>query len=103
MIPATVAEELLARQHARQAEANAVLADLDVFGLLSSAGRPVQTGSSALGLMVARDIAVTTLCPRLDTGIVFDVCRRLAEHPRVRQLTFRNDTGRWNTAGRYPD
>ena len=96
-------EELLARQEERQAEAAAVLADLGVMVLLSRIGRPVQTGSAALGLMVARDIDVTTLCPSLDVAGSFDIGRTLAMHPRVQRVTFRNDTGRWNTDTRYPD
>ena len=96
-------DDLLARQDARQAEAAAVLADLDVMALLGQVGRPVQVGSSALGLMVARDIDVTTLCPSLDVAPVFDLGRALATHPRVRRVTFRNDTGAWNTSPDYPD
>src|SRR4029079_5148660 len=60
-------------------------------------------GSSALGLMVAHDIDITTLCRSLDPGPVFDFGRRLARHSRVRRLTFRKDTGRWNTHAVYPD
>jgi hypothetical protein len=95
--------ELFARQDALQAQAADVIADLDLFALLGTIGEPVQTGSSALGLMVARDIDVTTLCSSLEPTPVFDIGRRLAAHPRVRGLTFRNDTGRWNTDARYVD
>ena len=95
--------ELFERQDALQAQARAILADLDVFALLHDVGVATQVGSSALGLMVARDIDITTLCPSLDPGPVFDFGRRLARHPRVRRLTFRKDTGRWNTHPVYPD
>jgi hypothetical protein len=94
---------LLARQDGRQAAAVAVLADLGLMGLLRRVGRPVQTGSYALGLMVARDIDVTTLCPALHVAAVFDLGRTLATHPRVWRVTFRNDTGAWRTEGEYPD
>lgn len=95
--------ELFARQDALQAQAVDILADLDAFALLRSVGTATQTGSSALGLMVARDVDITTLCPSLDPTPLFDLGRRLAGHPRVRRLTFRNDTGHWNTESVYPD
>ena len=95
--------ELFERQDALQAEARAILADLDAFALLRDVGAATQVGSSALGLMVARDIDITTLCPTLDPGPVFDFGRQLAVHPRVRRLTFRKDTGRWNTSPGLPD
>src|SRR5258708_15881622 len=88
---------LLERQEALQAEAHAIIADLEVLALLGRLGTPTHTGSSALGLMVRRDIDVTTVCPTLDTAAVFDLGRSLATHPRVLRLTFRNDTGHWRT------
>ncbi len=96
-------ELLLAQQDALQAEASAVLADLDLFNLLARVGSPVQTGSSVLGLMVGRDIDVTSLCPVLEPLPIFDAARSLAAHPRVHRLNFRNDTGRWRTEPEYPD
>jgi hypothetical protein len=95
--------ELFERQDALQAQARAILADLDAFALLRDVGEATQVGSSALGLMVAHDIDITTLCPTLDPGPVFDFGRQLAVHPRVRRLTFRKDTGRWNTSPGLPD
>jgi hypothetical protein len=95
--------ELFARQDALQEQAAVVLADLDLFALLRTVGHPTHTGSSALGLMVARDIDVTTVCPSLDPTSIFDLGRSLATHPRVRRVTFRDDTGRWNSDPRYPD
>src|SRR6478736_1435195 len=95
--------DLFERQDVLQAQARAILADLDAFALLREVGEPTQVGSSALGLMVAHDIDITTLCPTLDPGPVFDFGRRLARHPGVRRLTFRKDTGRWNTHPVYPD
>jgi hypothetical protein len=74
-----------------------------VLRLLSDLGRPVRTGGAALGLMVARDIDITTLCPALDPFVIFDGVRALASHPRVRRLAFRNDTGRWKVDPAYPD
>ena len=77
--------ELFARQDALQVQAAKVLADLDLFALLRTVGHPTHTGSSALGLMVARDIDVTTVCPAIDPAPIFDLGRSLATHPRVRQ------------------
>jgi hypothetical protein len=97
------AAALLARQDALQAQAAAILSHLKLHNVLGAVGRPIQTGSAALGLMVARDIDVTTLCPSLDVPAVFDIGRVLADHTRVGRLSFRNDTGRWNTDPDYPD
>jgi hypothetical protein len=95
--------QLLARQASLQAEADSVLDDLDLMAILGRLGRPLRTGSSALGLMVVRDIDVTTLCPDLDPSDVFGLAAPLVTHPRVRKVGFRNDTGRWKTNPAYPD
>lgn len=96
-------DEILAAQDQLQVEAARVLADLRVLELIEPVGRPFRTGSSALGLMVARDIDVTTLCPTLETEPVFAIGRDLAAHPRIRSVNFRNDTGHWRTEPKYPD
>jgi hypothetical protein len=93
----------LEQQQALQDEAAAVLADLELLPLLEQVGRPVQVGSVALGLMVARDIDLTVLCPELDATAIFSVVAPLARHPRIRELRFRDDTGRWNVDPNYPD
>lgn len=95
--------QLTARQAALQAEAAGILADRDLVAIIGTLGTPIQTGSSALGLMVARDIDVTTICPALDVDRVFELGRALAQHPRVRRLAFRNDTGARNVDPDYPD
>ncbi|MDX6205545.1 MAG: hypothetical protein QOF39_1602 [Frankiales bacterium] len=94
---------LLLRQQALQREADEVVLDLGLDPLLGELGKPVRVGSSALGLMSWRDLDVTVVCPSLSTGRVLAVVPRLAAHPRVRELTFRNDTGVWNTDPAYPD
>ncbi|MEV7940071.1 hypothetical protein AB0O82_28545 [Kitasatospora sp. NPDC088264] len=100
-------DDLLQHQDERQAEAGAVSADLGLDELLGALGEPVRVGSSALGLMVRRDLDVTVVCPRLDTAAherVAALGTRLALHPRVRQVRLRNDTGTWNTdPAAYPD
>jgi hypothetical protein len=80
-----------------------VIADLGLFAMLGAAGHPVLTGSAALGVMVRRDIDVTSLCPALDVDAIFAIGRALAAHPRVHRLAFRNDTASWNTDPAYPD
>lgn len=94
---------VLEQQEALQEEAAAVLGDLGLMHVLERVGRPVQVGSVALGLMVARDIDLTVLCSSLDITAIFDALKPLAGHPRIRELRFRDDTGDWNTDPRYPD
>ena len=95
--------ELLARQDALQAAADDVVADLGLMRILEAIGQPIRTGSAALGLRVACDIDMTTLCPSLDATAIFTAATPLAGHPRVQRMLFRNDTGRWNTDAAYPD
>ena len=84
--------------------AAAVRADLDLERVLSALGEPHLVGSAALGLMVWPDLDMTVVCSQLDVGSVWDAAGVLADHSRVRQLTFRNDSGRWNTdPEQYPD
>lgn len=98
--------QLLRQQDELQAEADEVGKDLDLDESLGRLGDPVRVGSSALGLMVRRDLDVTVVCPRLDAGVheaVAGTGARLALHERVRQVRLRNDTGAWNTDPGYPD
>ncbi|MDQ2741037.1 MAG: hypothetical protein M3Z66_01870 [Chloroflexota bacterium] len=100
-------DELLHRQAALQSEANAVCGDLGLDQLLSFVGDPVRVGSSALGLMIRRDVDITVICLKLDRvtmEAVAGIGARLATHQRVWQVRFRDDTGRWNTdPDHYPD
>lgn len=93
------AAELLQRQDALQAEAEEVLADLDLPALLARAGRPVRVGSSVLGLMTWRDIDFNVLCRDLDADRAFETIRPLAAHPRIKQLCYSNNRGRFNATG----
>jgi hypothetical protein len=95
--------ELLARQGALQREAEEVVRDIMLMELAEPVGDPVLVGSAALGLMVWRDLDVTVVCPRLDVDAVVQVCSRLALHPRIREVLFRNETGVWNAHQAYPD
>ena len=94
------------QQDALQAEADAVCEALRLGELLGAVGDPVRVGSSALGLMVRRDVDITVVCPDLGRPVHEAVARigaELALHERVRQVRFRNDTGSWNTDPAYPD
>ena len=95
--------EVLASQDALLAEADGVVADLELMPILEGLGRPTRTGSSALGVMVARDIDITTVSPGLDPATNLAAAIPLVAHRNVQRLQFRNDTGRWNTEPRYPD
>ncbi|MBW8805241.1 MAG: hypothetical protein AUG49_01730 [Catenulispora sp. 13_1_20CM_3_70_7] len=103
----TVDADLFRRERRLQAEAEAVLDDLDLAAALEAVGDPIRTGSAALGVMVKPDIDVTTACPVLDLATfdaVTQLATRLTRHERVRQITFRNDTGAWNAEpDTYPD
>ncbi|MGI8880173.1 MAG: hypothetical protein ACR2KJ_06610, partial [Jatrophihabitans sp.] len=65
-------DELLRREQALRQEADAVVADLRLVQQLSELGDPVRTGSSALGLMVWRDIDLTVVCANTlgDGGVI---------------------------------
>ena len=96
-------DELLKRQAELQAEARAVEADLQVDELLGAIGQVNRVGSAALGLMVWRDIDLTVVCTKLVLEAVAAIGARLASHPRVHTLTFRNDSRQWRTNPDYPD
>ena len=97
------AAALLRRQDALQAEARAVVADLDLPNVLAHAGRPVRVGSSVLGLMVWRDIDYNVLCDAWSADRAFEAVRPLAAHPRVRKLRYSNETGPFNATGDFSD
>lgn len=101
-----ISDNLLATQDALQAEADEVTAALGLDKALAALGDPVRVGSSALRLMVRRDIDVTVICPRLDEATheaVWRIGADLIAQPRVRQVTMRDDTGHWNADPAYPD
>lgn len=100
--------ELLDAQAHLQPEADELVALLDLDQLLRKVGRPVRVGSSAMGLMVRRDIDITVTCDRLDSaaltafGSLGAHLMRLTEH--VGAVRFRNDAGPWNIEPeKYPD
>jgi len=55
-------------------------------------------------LMVWRDLDLTVVCARLMLEPVTAVGATLARHPRVKTVTFRNDSGQWIADPlKYPD
>ncbi|MFD8497199.1 hypothetical protein [Amycolatopsis sp. NPDC059657] len=101
-----LSDDLLARQDELQAEADEVTAALGLGEALAALGDPIRVGSSALQLMVRRDIDLTVVCPALDEPTheaVWRIGADLVAQPRVRQVTMRDDTGHWNVDPAYPD
>src|SRR5215213_1543087 len=93
------ARELLRRQDALQAQAAAVLADLDLIDLLSPHGQVTLVGSAATGLMVQSDIDICVVPAAWSTDAAFLAARPLASHPRVQKLQFWNETGTFTPEG----
>ncbi|MGG4092368.1 hypothetical protein [Paenibacillus lautus] len=95
--------KLLLQQKALQDEASEVADELRLYELLSQAGEPVRVGSSALGLMVWRDLDMTVICSRLNQQLIAQIASELMLHAGVWELKFINDTGVYNTDPAYPD
>ncbi|MFS8110695.1 hypothetical protein QD460_03085 [Rhizobium jaguaris] len=100
-------QDILKQQAALQAEADAIVDALDLDSILCITGNPVRVGSSALGVMVRRDIDITVICKKLDRAThaaIAQIARQLMLHPRAGAVRFRNDTGFWNKVpDEYPD
>jgi len=93
------AEALLRRQAALQAEARRVVAELDLFGVLRSAGEPQQIGSSVTGLMVWRDLDFNVVAPGCSVADAVVTLQPLLCHPRVTQVRYLNEGGAFNATG----
>ncbi len=98
--------DVLAEQDELQVASDAVVDALGLNQSLAVVGEPVRVGSSALGLLVKRDIDITVVCSSLGKAVheaVVSIGAELARHHRVERVLFRNDTGDWNTDANYPD
>jgi hypothetical protein len=100
--------DLLDSQRLLQEEADQVVELLQLDALLSHIGRPVRVGSSAMGLMVRRDIDITVICKELSAATLAAFVQAGAKlmlmDRNVISVRFRNDTGAWNTdPASYPD
>lgn len=101
-------DDLLVAQKQLQAEADAVVAALGLVEQLGEFGQPMRVGSSALGLMVRRDIDITVNCPKLDAATLAAFAqlgaRLMQRTDLVVGVRFRNDAGNWNAEPeKYPD
>jgi len=99
---------LLDAQSRLQSEANEVVRELGLNELLKEVGYPTRVGSSAMGLMVRRDIDITVACDSLDDATVSAFAgigaRLMRRRDCVRSVVFRNETRDWNKQPeRYPD
>lgn len=88
--------ELQEQQNRLQQEANNVLTKLRLPGRLSVVGRPIQVGSSALGLMTRRDLNINVICAELDLKKVAKICADLIGLEGIRELRFTNGTDTFN-------
>lgn len=98
----------LRSQQQLQAEADELVRELQLDELLGVLGRPIRVGSSAMGLMVRRDIDITVVCPKLDARTLEafgDIAAGLMQKASiVGSVRFRNDCGDWNSdPAKYPD
>ncbi|MFJ6325519.1 MULTISPECIES: hypothetical protein [unclassified Rhizobium] len=100
--------DLLEIQRELQAQADQVVRMLQLNERLSALGQPVRVGSSAMGLMVRRDIDITVICDKLDADALdaftaLGTCfMRMTE--QVVAVRFRNDCRQWNREPeKYPD
>jgi hypothetical protein len=92
-LEARAAVELLGRQEALQAEAQQLIVHLDLFTILSHAGKPEQIGSSVSGLMVWRDIDFNVLCSHRSLPRVIKTMQPLLTNPQVTKLHYTNESG----------
>jgi hypothetical protein len=91
-LDASEAVRLLRRQEALQAEAYQLIGQLDLFTMLSHAGKPEQIGSSVSGLMVWRDLDFNVLCSLRDLQIIFKTMQPLLTNPQVTKLHYSNES-----------
>jgi hypothetical protein len=94
-------------QNLLQQEADDLVELLGLLPILERIGRPVRVGSSAMGLMVRRDIDITVICRTLDDAArnaIVGLSARLMTTDHVGGVRFRNDSGGWNAdPSAYPD
>ena len=88
-------EQLLQRQRQLQNEAQRVLKELNLVELLNQAGVLRQVGSSALGLMVWRDIDLAVSSPGLSIARAFEIMQPLLTHPCVKHVRYFHQSDRF--------
>ncbi len=100
--------DLIDSQKQLQKEAATIVELLGLEAMLTGIGRPLRVGSSAMGLMVQRDIDITVVCDSLDGSTLrafAEIGARLMPMDKyVTGVRLRNDTGVWNVdPASYPD
>lgn len=100
--------DLFEAQLRLQGEADEVVRALRLDEILSRVGRPVRVGSSAMGLMVRRDIDITVICPKIDMRAFEEFTAigalLMRSSDLIAEVRFRNDSGTWNREpDKYPD
>ncbi|MBS1181944.1 MAG: hypothetical protein H6Q99_1824 [Proteobacteria bacterium] len=87
-----------------QLDADEVIRVLNLNERLGKVGQPIRVGSSAMGLMVRRDIDITVVCAALDKNTLADFAEigasLMQRTDYVTAVRFRNDTGQWNAEPR---
>jgi hypothetical protein len=98
------ADDLIVRQANLQAEAAAVLEDLDLAGMLAGTGPILPTGSYVSGLMCWRDLDVMALVgPAFTPRDVLDLLARILDRPGVTGFDYRDERGHRAPAGASRD
>lgn len=100
--------DLLTEQLELQRQADLFVEELGLMPMLAELGDPVRVGSSAMGLMVRRDIDITIICETLDDQTFERFAavgaRLMVRRDRILSVRFRNDAGTWNAdPASYPD
>jgi hypothetical protein len=97
------AAELILRADDLQDEANELVADLGLSMMLERAGQAEQIGSSAMGLMVVRDVDFQVIAPGLSTDRAFATMRPLLARTQVFESHYANECGQHNPKKRPED
>lgn len=100
--------DLLSNQKFLLEEADKIVELLQLNELLEIIGKPIRVGSSAMGVMVRRDIDITVVCKKLSSEVraafIQAGAKLMSMDRHVVSVRFRNDTGSWNAdPATYPD
>lgn len=97
------AASLLHWQETLQAEAQTILANLDLIERLAAAGSVRLVSSAALGLMVWRDIDISVSCPGLSADRAVEIIRPFYSHPWIKRIRYLKECGQLNPTGLETD
>ncbi len=74
-----------------KSEANAILHDYGLLGILGKYGEPIVHGSYSLDLMTWRDLDILLEVKRMDVRSFFDLGRDIVTKLRPRKMSYRNE------------